>query len=48
MPLFIEDLQAAVEALGTDHPGIVFGIASTAWENAEQRDSFLRQLNENA
>jgi hypothetical protein len=44
MPQFIEDLQAAVEELGTDYPGLLLGIANADWENADQRDGFLKTL----
>lgn len=44
MPQFIEDLQAAVEELGTDYPGILLGIANADWEGPEQRDGFLKTL----
>lgn len=44
MPQFIEDLAAVIEAIGTDKPGIAFGLANANWEDAEQRDEFLRRL----
>lgn len=44
MPTFIEDIQAAVEAIGPEHPGIAFGLALTHWESADQRDQFLKTL----
>lgn len=44
MPSFVEDLAAAVDALGPEHVGIVWGIALTDWESAEQRDSFLKSI----
>lgn len=44
MPHFIEDLQAAIERLGTDQPGILLGVANADWENETQRDEFLNTL----
>lgn len=44
MPNFVDDLQAVVDAIGPDHPGVAFGLAMTNWESAEQRDQFLSQL----
>jgi hypothetical protein len=44
MPKFIDDLQAAVEELGTDYPGLLLGVANADWESAEQRDGFLKTL----
>lgn len=42
MPSFVEDVAAAVDALGVDKVGLVWGIGLTNWESAEQRDEFLR------
>lgn len=44
MPQFIDDLEAVVNAIGVDKPGIAFDLAEIPWESAEQRDSFLQQL----
>jgi hypothetical protein len=44
MPEFIEDLQAAVDALGDLEPGMLLGVALTPWDSAEQRDAFLSEL----
>lgn len=44
MPFFLDDLQAAIEALGTAEPGVLLGVANTPWESAEQRDAFLNTL----
>jgi nucleoid-associated protein YejK len=39
---FIENVAAAVEALGVEKAGIVYGIAMTDWESDQKRDDFLR------
>lgn len=44
MPLFIEDLQAAIEAVGVEKAGIAFGLANVPWNSAEERDQFLASL----
>lgn len=42
MPSFVEDVAAAVDALGVEAAGVVYGIGMTKWESAEQRDAFLK------
>jgi hypothetical protein len=44
MPQFIDDLEAVVNAIGVDKPGIAFDLAEIPWDSAEQRDGFLQQL----
>lgn len=44
MPRFEEDLAAAVDALGVEPAGIVWGIGMTDWDSAEQRDAFLASI----
>lgn len=44
MPQFADDLQAAVDALGIDQPGVLLGIALANWQSAEERDGFLNTL----
>lgn len=44
MPKFIEDLEAAVNRLGTDYPGLLLGIATADWDDEDQRDGFLQTL----
>lgn len=44
MPSFVEDLQAAVDALGISEPGMLMGIALTEWGDEQTRDAFLAQL----
>lgn len=39
---FVENIAAAVEALGVEKTGIVYGIALTNWESDQKRDEFLR------
>lgn len=39
---FVDDLAAAVDALGVEPVGIVWGIANTQWASPEDRDEFLR------
>lgn len=44
MPKFVEDLQAAVDALGDTEPGMLMGIALASWDSADQRNAFLTEL----
>lgn len=46
MPRFEENIAAAVEAVGKDKVGLVWGLGLTDWESAEQRDNFLRAITE--
>lgn len=39
---FVDDVAAAVDALGVKAAGIVYGIAMTPWESDQQRDEFLK------
>jgi hypothetical protein len=41
MPSFVEDVAAAVDALGPEPVGIIWGIGLTDWASAEDRDEFL-------
>lgn len=41
MPDFVSDLAAAVDHLGVEAAGVVWGLAHVNWESAEQRDEFL-------
>jgi hypothetical protein len=38
---FVEDIAAAVDALGVERAGVVYGIALTHFESPEKRDEFL-------
>jgi len=44
MPDFVSDLAAAVDHLGVEAVGVVWGVAHADWESAEQRDEFLRSI----
>lgn len=46
MPAFVEDIAAAVDALGIDKVGLIWGTGITNWESAEQRDLFLKGITE--
>lgn len=39
---FVDDIAAAVDALGVEAVGIVYGIGMTPWESNQERDDFLR------
>jgi nucleoid-associated protein YejK len=41
---FVDDIAAAVDALGVKAAGIVYGIALTPWESDQQRDEFLSYI----
>lgn len=38
---YVDDLSAAVEALGTSSLGAVWGLAMASWESDSDRDGFL-------
>ena len=44
MPRFEEDIAAAVDALGIEPVGIIWGIGMTNWKSSEERDSFLAAI----
>lgn len=44
MPRFVDNIAAAVDALGVEAAGIVWGISQSDWESDEQRDEFLMRL----
>ena len=37
-----EDIAAAVDALGVEAAGVIYGIGKTHWANEEDRDAFLK------
>lgn len=39
---FVNNIAAAVDAIGVEAAGVVYGIALTPWESDEERDEFLR------
>ena len=38
---FVEDIAAAVDAVGVRSVGVVFGIGMTPWKDDAERDGFL-------
>ena len=44
MPSFQEDIAAAVDALGLEKVGLIWGIGMTNWSSADERDQFLNLL----
>lgn len=44
MPSLPEDIAAAVDALGVEAVGVIWGIGMTDWDSAEQRDAFLVEI----
>lgn len=44
MPLFVENIAAAYDALGPEKVGLIWGIGITNWESADQRDQFLKTI----
>lgn len=44
MPQFIDDLEAVVNAIGIDKPGLAFDLAHIPWESADDRNAFLTEL----
>jgi hypothetical protein len=41
VPRFIDNLDAVVNSIGTQDVGLVWGLATTPWENEVDRDAFL-------
>lgn len=39
---FVDNIAAAVDALGVEAAGVVYGIGMTPWESDDERDGFLR------
>ena len=48
MPSFVEDISAAVDALGVEPAGIIWGIGMTHWDSADQRNAFLATIAQKA
>lgn len=48
MPSFVEDVAAAVDALGVEPAGIIWGIGMTHWDSLEQRNEFLATISAKA
>lgn len=44
MPSFVEDVAAAVDALGVEPVGVIWGIGLANWSSADERDEFLALL----
>lgn len=38
---FVNNIAAAVDAIGVEAAGVVYGIAMTPWESDQERDEFL-------
>ena len=41
---FVDDIAAAVDALGAQAAGVVYGIGLTPWKSDEERDGFLKTI----
>ena len=44
MSQFVENISAAVDALGTRMPGVIIGIGLTDWATPQDRDDFLKLI----
>lgn len=44
MPRFIDNIDAVVNAIGVQDVGLVWGLASTHWDNETERDQFLNAI----
>lgn len=40
----VNHISAFTNALGADHPDIVFGFASMDWKNDQDRNDFIEEL----
>jgi hypothetical protein len=38
---FVEDIAAAVDAIGVEAAGVVYGIGLVNWKSDQERDDFL-------
>lgn len=43
---FVDDIAAAVDAIGLKSVGVVYGIGMTPWKDDAERDGFLRLITE--
>lgn len=41
---FVDDIAAAVDAIGVEAVGIVWGLGMTPWESDTDRDNFLATI----
>jgi 2C-methyl-D-erythritol 2,4-cyclodiphosphate synthase len=41
VPLFVDNVDAIVSAIGIEDVGLVWGLANTPWQSADDRDKFL-------
>jgi hypothetical protein len=44
MPSLEENIDAIVSMIGTEHVGIVWGLANQNWASAAERDQFVKSL----
>lgn len=44
MPSLQEDVAAAVDALGVEKVGLIWGIGNTDWKDADERDQFIKDI----
>lgn len=44
MPSFEEDIAAAVDAVGIEKIGLIWGVGMTPWNSVEDRDAFLADV----
>lgn len=41
---FVKNVDAIVNAIGAQHPGIVLNLAAVDWQSEDDRDAFLGLL----
>jgi len=41
---FVRNIAAAVDALGIEPVGVIYGIGMTAWDSDQDRDDFLQLI----
>lgn len=44
MPRFVDNIAAAVDKVGLDKAGLVFGLGQMPWASEADRDYFLEML----
>ena len=44
MPLFVNNVNAIVQAIGVQDVGLVWGLANVPWQSDADRDQFLNAI----
>ena len=44
MPRFVDNVDAIVNRLGTEHVGIIWGLSQVPWDSEKDRETFLDMI----